>query len=96
MKSDFRSKEMGEVLPEGLKGKKLTESLGNKVRVFQLWPFISGIFQIQIYFNILVFLLVCEVLLTPQQSAIPEEAVSGASSRLQQLHEESFQLTKVN
>jgi len=56
MKSDFRSKEMGEVLPEGLKEKKnLTECLGNKVIVFQLWPFISGIFQIYIHFNILIF-----------------------------------------
>lgn len=97
MKSDFRSKEMGEVLPEGLKEKKkLTESLGNEVRVFQLWPSISAIFQIHIYFNILIFLLVCEVLLTPPQPAVPEEKFSGAGDRLRQLLEESFPLTKVN
>lgn len=97
MKSDFRSKEMGEVLPEGLKEKKnLTESLGNEVRVFQLWPFISAIFQTHLYFNILIFLLVCEVLLTPPQPAVAEEAFSGAGDRLRQLLEENFPLTKVN
>lgn len=40
---------MGKLLPGGLKEKNLTESLGNKVRVFQLWPFTGGIFQIHIY-----------------------------------------------
>lgn len=90
MKSDFERKDIGEAVPEGLKEKKITESLGNKVRVFQLQPFISGIFQIHIYFNILVFLLVCKLLLAPPQSAIPDEAVSGPSNGLQQLHKETF------
>lgn len=40
---------MGELLPEGLKEKNLTKSLDNKVRVFQLWPFTGGIFQIHMH-----------------------------------------------
>lgn len=93
MKSDFRSKEMKKVLPGGLKGKKPSlESLGNKVRVFQLWLFISSIFQIHIYFNISTDL---RGITASAKSTIPEEAVSGANDRLQ-LNEERFQPTKVN